>query len=257
MNDAFFVAAVGMRAQQRALDVTAGNIANVNTPAYKRSSVRFSDVLALQADGEVPRADLDPAALTSASVSAMTAPTIDVSGEIKRTGNAMDVAIDGAGFIELMGPSGQTLLWRGGTMKVGEDGLLAAVNGLPLKAAITVPDDAGALTIGSDGIVRAMSGGNGEAIELGRIGLVKISDASVLEQLDGGLYRADDSARAIDAEAGEDGAGMLVQGGIEQSNVDMTVEMVDVMLVQRAYAANAQVVQAADQLMAIANGLRR
>lgn len=256
MNGAFHVSAVGLQSQQRALDIIAGNIANINTPAFKRSEVRFSELLAVRDDPSVPRADLsDP--LESSGVRMEAVAIIDEVGAIQATGQAMDLAIDGRGFIELMGPGGQTLLWRGGTLKIGEDGLLSAPGGLPLKAAITVPDDATTITIGADGVVRAPTGAEGTPTEIGQIALVKVDDPAALERLDGGLYRVADGARTTDAQPGEDGVGMLVQGGVERSNVEMTTEMVQMMLVQRAYSANAQVVQAADQMMGIANGLRK
>ena len=75
--------------------------------------------------------------------------------------------------------------------------------------------------------------------------------------MDGGLFRAPDEATLATAAPGEDGAGTFAQGAVEHSNVDLSSQMVQLMLVQRAYAANAQVVQAADQLMGLANGLRR
>jgi flagellar basal-body rod protein FlgG len=257
VNGAFYVGAIGLQSQQRALDIIAGNIANINTPAFKRSEVRFSEVLASHADADVPRADLAEMPLDSAGVLAEATPMIDEAGPLEVTGHPLDVAIEGAGFIELMGPEGQTLLWRGGTLKVGDDGMLATATGIPLKAAITVPDDATAITIGTDGTVRAQSGTATTPTELGQISLVKASDMTALRQLDGGLYRVDDGAHLTDAKPGEDGTGMLVQGSIERSNVEMNSEMVQLMLVQRAYGANAQVLQAADQLMGIANGLRR
>ncbi|WCM27293.1 flagellar hook basal-body protein [Sphingomonas sp. QA11] len=256
MNGAFYISSVGLQSQQRALDVIAGNIANVNTPAFKRSQVRFSEVLAMRSDPDVPRADLDNTALATSGVRADSVAMMNEPGTMQVTGSSMDVAIEGQGFIELMGPNGQTLLWRGGTMKVGEDGLLSAVNGMALKAAITIPDDTSAITIAADGVVRARTG-EASPVEVGQIALVKVSDPAMLQQLDGGLYRANDGARLVDAQAGEDGTGMLVQGSIERSNVEMTTEMVQLMLVQRAYAANAQLIQAADQLMSIANSLRR
>jgi flagellar basal-body rod protein FlgG len=155
-----------------------------------------------------------------------------------------------------MGPGGQTLLWRGGTLKVDDDGLLAAQNGFALKAAITVPVDASAIEIGADGVVRAVTADD-EPVEIGQLMLVKVTDPSLLQRLDGGLYKADESATLLDAQPGEDGTGRLVQGALERSNVELSNEMVQLLLVQRAYAANAQIVQAADQLMGIANGLRR
>lgn len=257
MNDAFHVAAIGLQAQERALRVISNNIANVNTPAFKRSDVRFSSIIATRSDPDVM-----PATLTQefapAGVMASAAAAMDQAGDLQVTGRSMDVAVQGRGFIELLGPGGQTLLWRGGALKIGEDGLLAAAaSGLALKAAIGVPQDTESITIGADGIVRAQVGTDEAPVEIGQITLVTADDPGGFTALDGGLYGVEDDRRLRAAQPGEDGAGTLVQGSIEQSNVEMTTEMVQLMLVQRAYAANAQIVQAADQLMAIANGLRR
>ncbi len=256
MNGAFHIAAIGLEAQQRALDTIANNISNVNTPAFKRSGVRFSEMLATRADPATARADLGEDSLSPAGVIADTAFMLDEGGKLETTGRPFDLAIDGRGFVEVMGPGGETLLWRGGGLKVGEDGLLATATGLPLKAAITVPDDATTIEIGADGVVRAVVGESGP-VEIGQIMLVKAEDSAALQRLDGGFYRAEDGARLLDAQPGEDGTGLLVQGAIEGSNVELTAEMVQLMMVQRAYAANAQIVQAADQLMGIANNLRR
>lgn len=256
MNDAFYVGAVGLQAQQRALDTISNNIANVNTPAFKRADVRFASMLATQPDLEVPLADLD-ANLASSGVMASAVSAMDEEGTIETTGRPLDLAIDGKGFIELMGANGQSLLWRGGALKVNADGLLAAADsGLAFKDAITVPADATDITIDGAGIVRAKTSDSVDPIELGQIELVRPDDMSALTPLDGGLYRAD-SSQLKSMRPGEDGAGTLVQGAVERSNVELTSQMVQLMLIQRAYSANAQIVQAADQLMGIANGLRR
>ncbi|PSJ42214.1 flagellar hook-basal body protein [Allosphingosinicella deserti] len=257
MNGAFYVGAIGLDAQQRALDTIANNISNVNTPAFKRSTVRFSEMMALVPDGDVVRPDLGASLSSASGVTSSAIAMIDQQGKIASTGNPFDVAVQGRGFIELAGPAGQTLLWRGGTLKVNEDGLLATEQGLPLKAGITIPADVTAIEISSDGTVKGVSGQETGAIELGQISLVKVDDAAALERLDGGLYAAGESVKVADAAAGEDGVGTFVQGAREQSNVELSTEMVQLLLVQRAFAANAQIVQAADQLMALANGLRR
>jgi flagellar basal-body rod protein FlgG len=256
VSNAFYVGAVGLQAQQQALDGIANNIANVNTPAFKRAQLRFSDVVASrQADAVSP--DLRAAPAEPAGVMLDNQFMLNEQGQLERTGQPFDLAIDGAGFIELMGPGGQTLLWRGGALKVGEDGQLATSHGIPLRAAITVPRDASAIEIGSDGMVRVTVPDSADPVELGQIQLVQVGDPGAVERLDGGLYRIEDSSALAASAAGEEGAGVLVQGSLEQSNVALTDEMVRLMLVQRAYAANAQIVQAADQLMGIANGLRR
>lgn len=256
MNGAFHVGAIGLEAQQRALDTIANNISNVNTATFKRSDVRFSEIVASRADELSPSAALGRQDPVTAGVMATPLATLNQAGRIEATGDSLDVAISGQGFIEVMGPAGQTLLWRGGALKVGDDGLLATQHGFALKAAVSVPVDASGIELAADGTVRAVTSG-GEKLELGQIMLVKVADHVAAERLDGGLYRLDEGAQLVDAVPGEDGTGLLVQGALEKSNVELTSEMVQLILVQRAYAANAQIVQAADQLMAIANGLRR
>lgn len=257
MNGAFHIGAIGLNAQQRALDTLANNVSNVNTTAFKRTDVRFSEVLASRPDPAALRADLGASLATAAGVRSEQSFLIDEQGRIESTGRPMDVAIDGRGFIELMGPGGQSLLWRGGGLKVDEDGQLATDAGIPLKAAISVPTDATEIRIGTDGIVHALVGEAGEAVEIGQLMLVRPEDPAALERLDGGLYGVGESARLLESHAGEDGAGRFVQGSVERSTVELTAEMVQLLMVQRAYAANAQIVQAADQLSGLANGLRR
>ncbi|WP_425999078.1 flagellar hook-basal body protein [Caulobacter sp. DWR1-3-2b1] len=244
MNGVFHIGATGLQSQQRALEITANNIANVNTPAFKRSEVRFAELVAT--DG--PASALGGVALEGQR-------PVFAQGELKATGEAAHLAIRGEGFIELMGPGGRTLLWRGGVMRLNADGLLAADNGMPLKAMITAPLDAGSLLIDTGGQVRAENG-DGQDV-LGRIELVRPRDMAGLTAIGEGLYAIADETQLNGATPGEDGAGVLVQGALESSNVQLSAEMIALLLTQRAYAANAQIVQAGDQLMAIANGLRR
>jgi flagellar basal-body rod protein FlgG len=256
MNGAFQIAAVGLEAQQRALDTIANNISNVNTPGFKRSNMRFSEILASRPTESV-RADLGQSLITTAGVQSDALFMLDEQGRLEATGRAMDLAIDGSGFIELLGAEGQSLLWRGGTLKLGEDGQLSTLDGIALKAGVSVPADATDIAISADGVVKAFTADSADGIEIGQIALVRIENPETVERLDGGYYRAGADTRVVDSRPGEDGAGRLVQGSIERSTVELTSEMVQLMLVQRAYAANAQLIQAADQLMALANGLRR
>ena len=256
MNAAFEVGAAALRADQRALEIHANNVANVNTPAFKRTDARFSEVLSRQvnaADGaDVSANGLAP---EGGGVRVVPQTTLFSQGSLKPTGNALDLAIDGLGLIELIGASGDPVLWRGGTLRVNEDGLLATSSGLPLRVGIIVPQDAEALTIAPDGVVSVRTATE-EAFEIGQIGLVRTDHEGGLERLDNGLFRAAAETRLIDARPGEDGVGALVQGSIEESNVELTAEMVGMLMIQRAFAANAQIVQAADQIAAITNNLK-
>lgn len=250
MNGSFYIGATGLHAQQTALDMIANNIANINTPAFKRSEPRFAEMLAGSPADGTPSG-------RAAGVTVSPNRQLMVQGDLRTTGKPLDVAIQGEGFIELLGPSGQTRLWRGGTLKVSADGLLATPDGLPLKAMITVPSEVGNLTIGADGIVRGVEGQTGDTRELGRIELAMVRDDAALEQMDAGNYALGDESGLTTVLPGEEGAGTIVQGSLEAANVQLSDEMVALLVVQRAYAASAQLVQAGDQLMSIANGLRR
>jgi flagellar basal-body rod protein FlgG len=257
MNGAFYVGATGLQAQQRALDVVANNISNVNTMAFKRSEVRFSELV-----GGTARPDtVEPtfagsSAGTLNGVQAREVVRIFQQGDLRETGNPFDIAISGDGFIELLGPGGETWLWRGGTLRVNAEGLLETDSGMMLKALIKVPDDSIELRIDRDGVVRSTSSGSTVADEIGTVALAMPRDPAQVEALGSGFYRVPEDSELETAVNGEDG-GVFVQGSREASNVELTTEMVTLLLLQRAYAANAQVVQAGDQLMSIANNLRR
>ena len=252
MNGAFYIGAAGLQSQERALEVSANNIANVNTPGFKRSEVRFSELVAGTGADATRIADdgLSGVAATSGG-------KVFTPGELRATGRATDMAIDGNGFLELLGPEGQVLLWRGGELSVNADGFLAGAGGRPLRAMISVPTGAHDLSIDRDGVVRARFDDADAPVEIGKIDLVLVRDAKALKAHGEGLYRIDGDDGLTTVSPGEEGAGALVQGSLEASNVSMSDEMVTLLMMHRAYAANAQVVQAGDQLMSIANGLRR
>lgn len=252
MNGAFYIAATGMRAQQSALEVAANNIANINTAGFKRSRAQFSELLA------PPPAATDRPAVQGEGLAGVLLgrPTrVFDQGDVKATGATLDLAIQGEGFLELLAPGGEIALWRGGRLSVTDEGLLAGGDGLPLRAMISVPTEAHDLKIAADGRVTAQLGTAGPVSELGRIDLVMIDAPERLKARGEGLYDLDGPARTT--APGEDGAGLLAQGAIETSNVQLSEEMVGLLLTQRAYAANAQLLQVGDQLMAIANGLKR
>jgi len=257
VNGAFYIGAIGLDAQQKALDVVANNIANINTAGFKGSAVQFSDLVApVHNESDLPVVLGDRAAILSGTTVVGT-PHIWTEGPLQKTGQPLDLAIAGSGFIELLGPSGQTMLWRGGSLTVNQDGYLAATDGTPLQAMISVPQGASALTIAADGTVTATVGGAQESQRLGQIEMVMVKDTNGLVDADNSYYEASDATNIYTVQAGEEGSGTFVQGSLESSNVQLNEAMVELLLYQRAYAANAQVVQAGDQLMSIVNGLRR
>lgn len=257
MNGAFEVGAVALRAQQRALETIANNVANVNTPAFKRADVQFAEVVTAGPDAVTQTQKLALEAMSpNGGVRMSVRSAISEAGEMRTTGVSMDIAIEGAGFIEVLGPDGQAHLWRGGRLEVNRDGYLAMAGGATLRSLIAVPDDVTDIQIDRDGTVRGL-GNDGEALELGQITLVRTDTDADLQRMGNGLFRLAEGSRSIDAVPGEDGVGVIQQGMVEGSNVEMTAAMVEMLVLQRAFAASAQVIQAADQISSITNNLKR
>lgn len=257
MNGAFEVGAVAMRAQQSALEVHANNVANISTPGFKRAEVQFAEVVSTLPDPVTENERLARQGSTqNGGVRMATRTMISEAGELESTGSAMDVAVDGAGFFELMGQNGESVLWRGGRLAIDRDGYLGAEGLSAFRSMIAVPTDALSLAIDLDGTVSATVA-DGETLDLGQIALVRPETDAGLLAMGAGQFRLTENARLTDSVAGEDGAGIIRQGMIESSNVDMTQAMVEMLVLQRAYSASAQVIQAADQVASITNNLQR
>ena len=262
MSDALYIGATGMQAQQAHVDAIANNLANVNTLGFKKTHVSFSDMVV---SGVAAGSRLAPGengafvnASTGAGVQATAFAKVFAGGDVKKTDAPLDVAIVGDGFLELSMPDGSPAYARGGSLKVNADGLLATQAGIPLKPNLSVPENAEAVVISNTGRVQARLPGQAAPVDLGQLELVRFSNPQGLLAQGGNLYRATDaSGDAIAGRAGEDGVGTLAQGFLEGSNVKLVEEMVDLMVAQRAYEASVKVVQAADEMLGMINGLRR
>jgi flagellar basal-body rod protein FlgG len=256
MNDALYIAATGMQAHQAQVDAVANNVANVNTPGFKRVRVSFQDVVQQTQNGTA-RVASGAAVADGAGVSLQSLSRQFEAGELKRTDSAMDLAIQGAGFFEVVGADGASAFVRGGTLSIGPDGYLGLGEGYQLKQRIQVPNDVRSITINPDGEVFGDDGRTKERA-LGRIDLVTFANPRALQALGANLYRATPQAGdPLFAPASEGGAGRIVQGQLEQSNVKLIDEMVQMMVAQRAYEMNVKVIQAADEIAAMTNNLRK
>lgn len=261
MFDALYIGATGMQAQQAHVDAIANNLANVNTPGFKKNRVSFAELVvsgaALQATGGADGAPGAGPSLGAGVQLAAAAKVFDL-GELKKTDAPLDLAIVGDGFLELAMPDGSRAYTRGGTLKVNADGQLATQAGLALKPGIAIPDNAEAIIVSSAGRVQVRLPGQGAPLDVGQLELVRFTNAPGLLAQGGNVYRATDlSGEAIGGRAGEDGMGSLAQGFVEGSNVRLVDEMVNLMVAQRAYEASVKVVQASDEMLGMINGLRR
>lgn len=259
MIDSLYIGATGMQTQQLSVDTIANNLANVNTVGFKRSRVSFQDLMyrdvapagnATAASGNQLRSGVGVALAGLGK--------IFTAGELKKTDNAMDVAIRGQGFFEVSLPDGGVAYTRTGSLRVNREGQLATIDGYVLNPDLQVPPDVREIVIADDGTVQAKIGDSLEMVEIGRIGLTSFVNPAGLAPLGENLYRATvGSGEASYGHPGDEGFGALAQGFQETSNVKLVDEMVNLMIAQRAYEVSAKVVQASDELMAMSNNLRR
>jgi flagellar basal-body rod protein FlgG len=258
MFDALYVGATGMRGQQLQIDTIAHNLANLNTVGYRRSVTSFAEISTALSMNEIA-AIAAPANVTTRGAGSIAQVSLSsLAGELKLTGEPLDVAIDGVGFFEVIRADGTPAYTRAGRLKVDGDGMLALADGSVLASQIQIPSDAQEIRVGADGRVFAVVGADTEPLELGRLDLVTLPNPTALKAVGDNLFVA--SAQAGEPQTGapgELGLGTLRQGYLESSNVQMADELVTLMLAQRAFEMNARVVQAADQMMSITNSLYR
>jgi len=263
MFDSLYIGATGMHAQQMNVDAVANNLANVNTVGYKRARVSFVDLIAREASrapaGDAPLlSTVDEVSRAGVGVGVVGITKVFEMGDIKKTDSAYDLAISGEGFFEVTLPDGTSAFTRGGSFKVGADGLLATQAGHPLKPAIAVPETAQSLTVTQDGKVLVRMPDQAAPVELGQLDLVRFTNTSGLTSRGDNEYRASaTSGEPISGRAGEDAMGTVRQGYLEGSNVKLVDEMVNLMVAQRAYEASVKVVQASDEMLGMVNSLRR
>lgn len=256
MIEALHIAASGLNSQQQQIDVISNNLANMQTPGYKRSRVAFTDVSALTpALAQQGQAVNQLGAGTRISE---TAPVM-IDGALQQTGNTWDLAIQGAGFFEIEnGEDGARLYTRAGQLKVDNDGYLTTAAGHRLAQSIQIPADATHITVGSNGDVHAQLGSDAKDSVIGNLQLVTFAAPEALRSVGGNNFAVTpDSGDPVVGKPGDAGFGTLSQGYVEGSNVDLVGEMSALVLAQRAYQLNARVLQASDQILDTINNLNR
>lgn len=250
MNDALYIAATGMKTQTAQLDAIANNVANASTPGFKRSSIRFGDLVSAPTSAGEGQA-------VAMGVSASAAQRSFAPGELRKVDDAWSVAIQGAGFLEVQLPDGSAAFVRGGRLSITTERLLATADGLPLRPQIHVPADMRSLSIAEDGQVQGVDDA-GRQTALGRLDVAVFANPGALSSVGDGLWRPTSSAGdALMVAPSEAGAGRIMQSYQEASNVQLVDEMVQLMIAQRAYEMNVKVMQAADEVASMANNLRK
>jgi flagellar basal-body rod protein FlgG len=263
MIRALWTAASGMQSQQTNVDVIANNLANVNTAGFKRSRPDFQDLLyqTLQSAGAMSNSGSAYPTGLSVGLGSRVVSTakVFVQGNYKETQNPLDMLIEGDGFFQVTTPTGGTAYTRAGSFRMDAEGRLVTSDGWLMNPAVTIPSNAKEITIGSDGTVSVLNGDTGTVDNVGTpIELVRFPNPAGLESGGNSLYYATPAAgTAITGVPGTLGMGAITQGFLEMSNVSVVEEMVNLIAGQRAYEVSSKAIQASDEMLQLANNVKR
>lgn len=255
MIDALYISTAGLKSQQAQIDTLSNNISNMQTPGFKSRRVAFGDV-AVISPTQV-QAGLAPGS-EGAGSQILSTSAIFSQGQMQQTNNVWDLGIQGAGFFEIVDASGNHLYTRDGQLHLDNDGYLATAEGNRLAQDLQIPPDATNIHIDQNGqVFGTLSDGTASSL-LGTIQLATFPSPEGLQSVGGNNYvPTQASGDPSMGHANENGAGALLQGSIEGSNVDMVSEMATLVMAQRAYQLNARVLQASDQILDTINNLRQ
>ncbi len=254
MIRSLWISKTGLDAQQTKLDVIANNLANVSTNGFKRARAVFEDLLyqTLRQPGAASSQQTQvPAGLEiGTGVRPVATARIHTQGNLQQTGNGLDIAINGQGFFQVLMPDGATAYTRDGSFHLDAQGQIVTSNGFPLQPGITVPPNAQSVTIGQDGTVSAMLPGASTPVQLGTIQLATFTNVGGLQSNGQNLYLETAASGAPSSGgAGTNGLGLLSQGYVETSNVNVVEELVSMIQTQRAYEINSKAIQTSDQML--------
>ena len=258
MLRALYSSASGMQSQQMNLDVISNNLANVNTTGFKMSKLQFQDMLyetTKEAGSTQGGGNQLPSSLQVGQGAAPAATTrLFTQGDLSKTGNNFDLAIQGNGFFEVQTPSGLAYT-RDGGFKPNKDGIIVNNDGYPVQGFQAVPQGTTNVTITAGGqVTYAATSGNVSF----QLPLARFINPGGLDAMGHNLYKTTEASGTAElGNPGENGFGEIQQGALELSNVSVVQEMVNLILAQRAYEVNSKAVQAADQMMQQSNNLQR
>jgi len=254
MNKALWVAKTGLEAQQTRMSVISNNLANVNTTGFKRDRAVFEDLLyqnVRQVGAQSSQDTRLPSGMQlGTGVRTVATEKLHTLGNIVQTENSLDVAIQGRGFLQVLLPDGNMAYSRDGAFKMDETGQLVTSSGYVIQPAITIPSNATSLTIGSDGVVSALTPGSTSPTQLGSVQLADFINPGGLQSIGQNLFlETASSGSPTTGTPGLNGLGSLVQGALETSNVNVVEELVNMIEAQRAYEMNSKAIQTTDRML--------
>ena len=259
---ALWIAKTGLDAQQTRMAVVSNNLANVSTTGFKKGRAVFEDLVyqnVRQAGGQQAQdAEMPSGLYLGTGARVVATEKMFTQGNIQQTENAFDLAILGRGFFQIQLPDGTVSYTRDGSFQVNSDGQMVTSSGYQLQPNINIPQGAQSVTVGRDGTVSVRLPGQPEPVQVGLLQLADFINPAGLEPLGENLFvETGASGPALEGNPGINGLGGLAQGSLESSNVNVVEELVNMIETQRAYEMNSKSIQTADEMMGIANNLRR
>ena len=248
------ISKTGLSAQDTALATISNNLANVSTVGFKRDRAVFQDLLyqvQRQPGAQTSQNDELPSGLQlGTGVRTVATQKVHTEGTLQVTEQALDLAINGRGFFEILLPDGSQAYTRDGQFQTNSNGDIVNSQGLPLQPAITIPANTTQITIGSDGIVSATISGQTTPSQIGNIQGADFINPAGLEAIGGNLFKETQaSGTPQTGTPGLNGLGTVEQGALENSNVSVVEELVNLITTQRAYEMNTKVISASDQML--------
>lgn len=254
MIRSLWISKTGLDAQQTQMDVISNNLANVSTAGFKRSRAVFEDLLyqtVRQPGGQSSQQTQLPSGLQlGTGVRPVATERIFTEGNLQQTSNSKDLAINGDGFFQVLLPDGTAAYTRDGSFQVDNQGQLVTSSGFVIQPAITIPANAQSITVGRDGTVSVAQAGNATPTQVGALQLTNFINPAGLESKGENLYvETGASGNPSTNTPGSNGAGTLLQGYVETSNVNVVEELVNMIQTQRAYEINSKAITTSDQML--------
>ncbi|WP_297808860.1 flagellar basal-body rod protein FlgG [uncultured Methylophaga sp.] len=258
MNQALWIAKTGLDAQQTRMSVISNNLANVNTTGFKQDRAVFEDLLyqTMRQPGaqSSTSTQLPSGLMVGTGVRTVATEKLHTQGNIQQTQNALDIAIQGRGFFQVLMPDGTISYTRDGTFQLDSTGQVVMSNGYQLEPGITIPEDAQSITIGSDGTVSVLSAGDSDPTIVGNLDLADFVNPTGLQPVGENLFKETAASGApIIGTPGLDGFGTTVGGALETSNVNVVTELINMIETQRAYEMNSKAISTSDQMLQYAS----
>ncbi|MGV8893109.1 MAG: flagellar basal-body rod protein FlgG [Burkholderiaceae bacterium] len=254
MIRSLWIAKTGLDAQQTQMDVIANNLANVSTSGFKRSRAVFEDLLyqTLRQPGaqSSQQTQLPSGLQIGTGVRTVATERIFTQGNLQQTGNSKDLAIEGEGFFQVLLPDGATAYTRDGSFQVDSQGQLVTASGFAIQPAMTIPADTLSITVGRDGTVSITQPGSTAPVQVGSIQLATFVNSAGLQSMGENLYAETAASGTANTNTpGSNGAGLISQGYVETSNVNVAEELVNMIQTQRAYEINSKAISTSDQML--------